>query len=62
MPSFGSFVHAVSVGNIFLEINQSEKNHFLWRSCLLTDRDKMCILHKGPSIDASYQVSIHLAE
>jgi hypothetical protein len=26
------------------------------------DRDKMNNLYKGPSIDASYQVSFHLAE
>jgi hypothetical protein len=26
------------------------------------DRDKMSSLYKGPSIDASYQVSLHLAE
>jgi hypothetical protein len=26
------------------------------------DWDKMSILYKGPSIDASYQVSVHLAE
>jgi hypothetical protein len=26
------------------------------------DRDKMTNLYKGPSIDASYQVSVHLAE
>jgi hypothetical protein len=26
------------------------------------DRDKMSNLHKEPSIDASYQVSVHLAE
>jgi hypothetical protein len=25
-------------------------------------RDKMSHLYKGPSIDASYQVSVHLAE
>jgi hypothetical protein len=34
----------------------------LWRPCLLMDRDKMTNLYKGPSIDASYQVSVHLAE
>jgi hypothetical protein len=28
----------------------------------LTDRDKMSNLYRGPSIDASYQVSVHLAE
>ena len=26
------------------------------------DRDKMSILYRGPSIDASYQVSVHLAK
>jgi hypothetical protein len=26
------------------------------------DRDKMSNLYKGPSIDDSYQVSVHLAE
>jgi hypothetical protein len=26
------------------------------------DRNKMSKLYKGPSIDASYQVSVHLAE
>jgi hypothetical protein len=36
----------------------------LWRPCLLTDRDEMSNLYtyRGPSIDASYQVSVHLAE
>ena len=32
----------------------------LWPPCLLTNRAKMSNLYKGPSIDASYQVSIHL--
>jgi hypothetical protein len=26
------------------------------------DRDKMSDLYRGPSIDASYQVSVHLAQ
>ena len=34
----------------------------LWWPCLLMDLDKMCNLYKEPSIDASYQVSVHLAE
>jgi hypothetical protein len=42
---------------IFLEINQSETR----MACLLTDRDEMSILYRGSSIDASYQVSVHLA-
>ena len=34
----------------------------LWRPCLLMDRDEISNLYRGPSIDASYQVSVHLAE
>ena len=30
----------------------------MWWPCLLTDRDEMSNLHKGYSIDASYQVSV----
>jgi hypothetical protein len=33
-----------------------------WWTCLLTDRDKMSKLYSGPSIDTSYEVSVHLAE
>ena len=29
---------------------------------MLTDQDEMIILNRGPSIDASYQVSVHLAK
>jgi hypothetical protein len=43
----------------FLEFDQPEINNCLWWLCLLTDRDKMKNLYKGPSIDASYQVSVH---
>ena len=34
----------------------------LWWPCLLTDRDEMSNFYRGPSIDASYQVSVHLAK
>jgi hypothetical protein len=34
----------------------------LWRPCLLMDRDEISNLYREPSIDASYQVSVHLAE
>ena len=30
----------------------------MWWPCLLTDRDEMSNLHRGHSIDASYQVSV----
>ena len=43
--------------------NQPIRNkNCLWRPCLLTDRDKISNLYRGPSIDASYQVSVHLAK
>jgi hypothetical protein len=43
--------------------NQPIRNkNCLWRPCLLTDRDKMSNLHRIPSIDAFYQVSVHLAK
>jgi hypothetical protein len=34
----------------------------LWRPRLLTDQDEMSNLNRWPSIDASYQVSDHLAK
>jgi hypothetical protein len=43
--------------------NQPIRNkNYLWQSCLLTDRDEMSNLYRGHAIDASYQVSLHLAE
>ena len=44
----------------FLEIDQSENKNRLWWPCLLMDRDGMSNVYRGPSIDASYQVSDHL--
>jgi hypothetical protein len=42
--------------------NQPTRNkNCLWQPCLLTDRDEISILYRGPSIDASYQVSVHSA-
>jgi hypothetical protein len=43
--------------------NQPIRNkNCLWRPCLLMDRDKMSNRNRGLSIDASYQVSDHLAK
>jgi hypothetical protein len=38
------------------------KKNCLWWPCLLTDQNKISKLYRGPSIDASYQVSVHLAK
>ena len=60
LPSFGSFGKAVSEKNFK---NQPLRNKSrLWRPCLLMDRDEMSDLYRGLSIDASYQVSVHLAK
>ena len=61
LPSFGSFGHAVSEEKIFKNRPIRNKN-CLWWPCLLMDWDKMCNLQRGPPIDASYQVSVHLAK
>ena len=64
LPSFGSFGQAVSEEKILKNRSIRNKN-CLWRPCLVMDHKKMCTLFRlkrGPSIDASYQVSDHLAE
>jgi hypothetical protein len=48
---------SVSEEKVFKNRPIRNKN-FLWRPCLLTDRDEMSNLHRGHSIDASYQVSV----
>ena len=40
----------------------NHKHELPGRPCLLMDRDEMSNLYRGPSIDASYQVSVHLAQ
>ena len=60
-PSVGSFGQAVSVEKI-LKIRPIRNKNFLWRPCLLTNWDEMSSHYRGPSIDASYQVSVYLAK
>ena len=47
---------------VFIRNEPIRNKNCLWRPCLLTDRDEMSNLYRGPSIDASYQVSVHLAK
>ena len=43
--------------------NQPTRNkNCLWQPCLVTDRDEMSNPYRRPAIDASYQVSVHLAK
>jgi hypothetical protein len=67
-PSIGAshqisvhFGKAVSEKKIFRNRPIYNKN-CLWRPCLLMDQNEMSNLYRGPSIDASFQVSYHLAK
>jgi hypothetical protein len=43
--------------------NQPIRNkNCLWRPCFLMDRDEMSNLYRGPAIDASYQITVHLGK
>ena len=60
LPSFSSFGQTVSEEKNLK--NQPIRNKSrLWRPRLLANRNEMTNLYRGPSIDASYQVSVHLA-
>ena len=61
LPSFVSFDQVVSEEKMFLNQPIRKKN-CLWRPCQLTDRNKFSNLYRRPSIDASYQVGVHLAK
>jgi hypothetical protein len=61
--SYQALVHLAKRFQRRIFRNQPIRNkNCLWRPCLLMDRDEMSNLNRGPSIDASYQVSIHLAK
>ena len=47
---------------IFFRYHSIRNKNRLWRPCLLSDQDEISNLYRGPSIDASYQVSVHLAK
>ena len=49
-------------GEDFFRNRPIRNKNCMWWPCLLTDRDEMSNLHRGNSIDASYQVSVHLAK
>ena len=47
---------------IFFRNQPIRNKNCLWQPCLLTNRDEMSNLYREPSIDASYQVSVHFAK
>ena len=36
--------------------------NYMWQPCVFMDRHEMSNIYRGPSIDASYQVAVHLTE
>ena len=52
----------VSEEKIFFRNQPIRNKNGLWWPCLLADQDEMSNLYRGPAIDASYQVSVHLAK
>jgi hypothetical protein len=45
------------------KINRPIRNkNCLWQPCLLMDRDNISNLYRRPSIDAFYQISVHLGK
>ena len=46
----------------FFPYQPIRNNNRPWQPCLLTDRDEMRKFYKGPDIDASCQISVHLAK
>jgi Zn-finger protein len=61
LPSSASFVQAGSEKKGFWNWPIRNKN-CLWWPCLLTNQNEMNNHNRGSSIDASYQVSVHLAQ
>jgi hypothetical protein len=50
------------IGEDFFRNQPIRNKNCLWWPCLLTDRDEMSNFYRGHAIDASYQVSVHLAK
>ena len=48
--------------NRFFRNRPIRNKNCLWQTCVQSDQDKVKNLYRGPSIDASYQVSVHLAK
>ena len=59
--SYQVLVHLAKVSEEKIFRNRTIRNkNCLWRPLLLLDKDKMNNLHRGPSTDSSYEISIYL--
>jgi hypothetical protein len=61
--SYQVSVHFTSVTEERIFRNRPIRNkNCLWQPYLLMDRDEMSNIYRGPPINASYQVSVHMAK
>ena len=61
--SYQNSVHLAVVSEEKIFRNRPIRNkNCRWQPCLLTNRNEMRKVYRGPSINASYQVSIHFAK
>jgi hypothetical protein len=61
MQELFPFYQFTTMEKFFFKNEPIRNKNCLWRPYLLTDQDEMSNLYRGHSIDASYQVSVHLA-
>jgi hypothetical protein len=53
---------SIKIAHFWPQVCPIRNKKCLWWSCLLMDRDEMSNLYRRPSIDASYQISVHLSK
>ena len=63
LPTMFQFIwHSGFRGEVFFRNQPIRNKNCLWQPCLLMNRDEIRNRYRGPSIDASYQVSGHLTK
>ena len=62
LPTKFRFIWESGIRGDFFRNQPIRNKNGLWRPCLLMDQDQMSILYRGPSREAWYQVSVHLAK
>jgi hypothetical protein len=60
LPTKLRFIWLSSFRKDFFRNQPIRNKNCLWQPCLLTDREEMSTFYRGHSIDASYDVSVHL--
>jgi hypothetical protein len=61
-PTKFRFIWPSSVSEKIFRNRPIRNKNSLWWPCLLMDQDEMSNCYRGPPIDASYKVSVHLAK